>query len=34
MLKLQPPEKSRPLFPSNPPLKIEVQTTPLPFLNV
>ena len=31
MWKLQPPpEKSRPLFPSNPPLKVEVLSSPSP----
>ena len=30
MYKLQPPEKSHPLFPINPPLKIEILSTPPP----
>ena len=31
MYKMQPPEKSHPLFPSNPLLKIEILGTPPPF---
>ena len=35
MYKLQPPEKSHPLFPINPPLKIEILSTPPPpFLKI
>ena len=35
MWKLQPPpEKSHPLFPSNPPLKVEVLSSPPPLLEI